>query len=190
MGFSLTASVAARETEYGSTVDELTGLASGQDTLRSAREVRIELIAPSLEKIYNSPKWLGGEKVKHVIEARARYDFVDGIDDFNRIIRFDETDVMSDTNQVTLSIANRLFVKDKSGNVNEVLSWEVAQSRYFDPTFGGAVIPGQRNVVAGTLGSGRLCVSGRASQLFTGRFDSAFSAPRGPGMDAWIMIHC
>jgi LPS-assembly protein len=43
-----------------------------------------------------------------------------------------------------------LFVKDKNGNVNEVMSLEVAQARYFDPTFGGAVIPGQRNVVAST----------------------------------------
>ena len=32
--------------------------------------------------------------------------------------------------------------------MNEVLSWEVSQSRYFDPTFGGAVIAGQRNVMA------------------------------------------
>ena len=57
---------------------------------------------------------------------------------------------MNDTNQVTLSLTNRLFVKDKNGNVNEVMSWEVAQSRYFDPTFGGAVIPGQRNVIEST----------------------------------------
>ncbi len=57
---------------------------------------------------------------------------------------------MNDTNQVTLSLTNRLLVKDKNGNVNEVMSWEVAQSRYFDPTFGGAVIPGQRNVIEST----------------------------------------
>ena len=150
-GFNLTTSVAARETEYGSTIDYQTGVVSTQDTLRSAREIRIEMIPPAFEKIYNSPKWLGGEKVKHVIETRVDYDFVDGINDFNRIIKFDETDVMSDTNQVTLSIANKLYTKDKDGNVNEVLSWEVAQSRYFDPTFGGAAIAGQRNVVAGTL---------------------------------------
>jgi LPS-assembly protein len=59
--------------------------------------------------------------------------------------------LLSNTNQVTLSIANRLFVKDKDGNVSEVLSWEVSQARYFDPTFGGAVIPGQRNVVESSI---------------------------------------
>jgi LPS-assembly protein len=147
-GFNLTASVAARETEYGAS--QKNGVLSGSDILRSAREIRIELLPPALERIYKSPRWLGGEKVKHVIEPRIDYDFVDGIFDFNRMIRFDETDLMSDTNQVTVSVANRLFVKDKAGNVNEELSWEVAQSRYFDPTFGGAAVPGQRNVVTGT----------------------------------------
>lgn len=52
--------------------------------------------------------------------------------------------------EVTLSITNRLFVKNKDGNVTEVLSWNLSQARYFDPTFGGAVIAGQRNVVAST----------------------------------------
>jgi len=148
-GFNVTVSVAARETRYGSSLAN--GGADGPDVLRSAREVRIQLLPPALERIYNSPKWLGGEKLKHVIEPRIQYGFVDGIDNFNRIVKFDETDVMSNTDQVTLSIANRLFVKDKSGNVNEELSWEVAQSRYFDPTFGGAAIPGQRNVVTSAL---------------------------------------
>jgi LPS-assembly protein len=77
----------------------------------------------------------------------VEYSFVDGVNDFNRIIRFDENDLLSNTNQVTLSITNRLFVKNKDGNVNEVLRWDLSQSRYFDPTFGGAVIAGQRNVV-------------------------------------------
>ena len=85
-----------------------------------------------------------------MIEPRIDYKLVDGITNFNDIIRFDENDLMNDTDQVTLSLTNRLFVKDKNGNVNEVMSWEVAQSRYFDPTFGGAVIPGQRNVIEST----------------------------------------
>lgn len=146
--FNLTASGSIRETDYSNS------FLNGQETdcgfLRSAREIDIHLIPPALEKIFNSPKWLGGDKVKHVIEPRIDYKYVDGITDFSNIIRFDDIDLMNDTNQVTLSLTNRLFVKDKNGNVDEVLSWEVAQSRYFDPTFGGAVIPGQRNVIQST----------------------------------------
>lgn len=150
-GFNLTASVAARATQYGADVDYTSGVVATGSLLRTARELRVSLIPPSLERIFNSPKWLGGEKVKHVIEPRIDYHLVGGIDDFNRIIHFDQTDVMSDTNSMTLSLTNRLFVKDKNGNINEELSWELAQSRYFDPTFGGAVIPGQRNVVEDSL---------------------------------------
>jgi LPS-assembly protein len=143
--FSLSASFGVRETEYGSSF--LNGVITDQSLLRSDREVRVDLIPPSFEKIYESPKWLGGVKVKHVIEPRVEYHFVDGIDDFSRIVRFDENDLMSDSDTVTLSLANRFFVKDKDGNVSEVFSVEVAQSRYFNPSFGGAVIPGQYNVV-------------------------------------------
>jgi LPS-assembly protein len=51
-------------------------------------------------------------------------------------------------------LINRLYRKDKLGNTNEIFTWEVAQARFFDPTFGGAVlsgttpgVPGYRNVV-------------------------------------------
>ncbi|HLH00307.1 MAG TPA: hypothetical protein VKX49_28640 [Bryobacteraceae bacterium] len=147
-GFNVLASGSVRETEYGSS--RLNMQLSGADVLRSAREARIEILPPSLERIFQAPKWLGGGKLKHVIEPRVEYRLVDGIDNFNRIIRFDETDIMANTNQLTFSIANRLFVKTKDGNVQEMLTWEVSQARYFDPTFGGAVVPGQRNVIDST----------------------------------------
>ena len=155
LGFNFLANASVRETEYGSTLNTA-ALANPQnptDTqlsgalLRSAREVRLEILPPSLERIFDAPKWLGGGKLKHVIEPRIEYEYVGGIDDFNRLLRFDGTDIMNDTNQLTFSIANRLFVKDKNGNVRELLTWEVSQARYFDPTFGGAAVPGQRNVI-------------------------------------------
>jgi LPS-assembly protein len=88
-----------------------------------------------------------GTKVKHVIEADATYEYLTGIDQFQKIIQFDSTDIISNTNQLTLSLTNRFYRKDKTGAVSEFLTWRVEQARYFDPTFGGAVIPGQRNVV-------------------------------------------
>lgn len=150
-GFNLMVTGSIRETEYGDGINYATGAISTAPFVRSARELRVTLLPPALERIFNSPKWLGGDKVKHVIEPRIDYHLVGGIDDFNRIIHFDETDIMSDTNSVTLSLTNRLFVKDKNGNVNEEFSWEVAQSRYLDPTFGGAVVPGQLNVIQDSL---------------------------------------
>jgi LPS-assembly protein len=145
-GFDLVSTFGVRETEYGSSI--LGNRVVGNDVVRSARELEVELIFPSLARIYKAPKWLGDDKLKHVIEARAKYKLIGGIDNFNNVIRFDQVDLMSNTNEVQVSVTNRLYIKNKDGNVNEALTWEVGQSRYFDPTFGGAIVPGQRNVVA------------------------------------------
>jgi LPS-assembly protein len=149
-GFNFLATASVRETQYGDSIadNNLPNIhITGTDILRSAREASLEILPPSLERIYNAPKWMGGGKLKHVIEPRIEYKYVTGIDDFTRLIRFDETDIMNNTNQLTLSIVNRLFLKNKDGNVSEILTWEVSQARYFDPTFGGAVVAGQRNVI-------------------------------------------
>ena len=116
------------------------------DFLRSAREFKLDLVAPSFTRVFNRKTWLG-DKLKHVIEPRVTYEYVTGIgQDFSKIIRFDENDLLSNTNQVTFSLTNRLYAK--TGNeVKEVFSWELSQARYFDPTFGGAVVAGQRNVL-------------------------------------------
>ncbi len=86
-GFSLTATGAIRETEYGESIVPLPNAQaqiSDQGILRNAREIDVQLIPPAFERIFQSPKWLGGEKVKHVIEPRIDYKFVDGIDEFQQ----------------------------------------------------------------------------------------------------------
>lgn len=146
-GFSLVPTFGIRETGYGSSFGN--GKVSDHDYTRSAREVSVNLNFPALERIYGAPKWMG-VKVKHTIEARAEYHYVGGIGDFGKVIRFDQSDLLSNTNEVRFSLTNRFYVKNKDGGVNEMLSWEVSQARYFDPTFGGAVVAGQRNVVETT----------------------------------------
>ena len=123
-----------------------------QDFLRSAREFKMDLVAPSFARVFNRKSWLG-DKLKHVIEPKATYEYVTGIgQDFNKIIRFDETDLLSNTNQVTFSLTNRLYAK-RGDDVVEIVSWQLSEARYFDPTFGGAILPGseQRNVLLSQL---------------------------------------
>jgi LPS-assembly protein len=116
------------------------------DLLRSAREFKLDLVAPSFARVFNRKSWLG-DKVKHVIEPRATYEYVTGIGpDFNKVIRFDGTDLLSNTNQVTFSLTNRLYAK-RGDDVSEIFSWELSQARYFDPAFGGAIVASQRNVL-------------------------------------------
>jgi LPS-assembly protein len=121
----------------------------GTNIVRSARDFSADLIFPSLARIYNK-KTVFGDKLKHVIEPRATYRYVTGIgDDFDRFIRFDETDLLSNTNELELSLTNRIYAK-RGDSVQEIFTWELLQKRYFDPTFGGALIPGVRNVFEST----------------------------------------
>ncbi len=143
-GFHLLPSFAVRETYYGSTQQE--GKVGGENLSRSAREVSLDLVAPPLARTFDSPSWLG-EKLRHVIEPRASFRYVTGVADFNRLVRFDETELYSNTQEAEISLVNRIFAKQKDGQVFEVLSWQLWQRRYFDPTFGGAVVEGRRNLV-------------------------------------------
>jgi len=140
-----------RETFYGSSL--VAGqpfdqpVVNGQNVLRSARSITVELLLPSLARVFTAPpKWMG-EKVKHVIEPRITYKDVAGINNFGRIIRFDETELLSNTNQLEFSLANRIYTKDKNGTVKEFITWLLTYDRYFDPTFGGAIKPDLRNVL-------------------------------------------
>ncbi|HZO54428.1 MAG TPA: LPS assembly protein LptD [Bryobacteraceae bacterium] len=150
--FSLLPYVGVRETQYGSTFQQRPSVAlgtldiTGQGLLRSSQEYGAEVMLPAVSRIYNAPKWLGGEKLKHVIEARGGYRRVRGIDDFDRYIRFDETELLSNTEEIDYSLINRVYVK-QSGVVREIFSWQLWQKRYLDPTFGGALEPGVRNTL-------------------------------------------
>jgi LPS-assembly protein len=148
-GFQIVPSFGIRETSYESSAVS-PGIFSGQNILRNSHDAKVDLILPSLAKIFNVPSWIGS-KMKHVIEPRITYQYTGGIDNFNRIIRFDETDLLSNTNQVEFSLNNRLLVKDKNGTVTDFINWQLLYDRYFDPTFGGAIIPGQRNVIQSSL---------------------------------------
>ncbi|MEP7367397.1 MAG: LPS assembly protein LptD, partial [Acidobacteriota bacterium] len=150
--FSLLPYASVRETHYGSTFDQLPSVAAGnvtvtgQGLVRSSQEYGAELMLPSLERVFDAPKWLGGDKLKHVIETRGGYRHVRGIDEFDRYIRFDETELLSNTEEVDYSLTNRLYVK-QNGVVRELVSWQLWQKRYLDPTFGGALQPGVRNTL-------------------------------------------
>ncbi len=144
--FSILPSYSIRETYTGSSIDPSTQTVSGQNITRSARELGIDIIPPSFSKTFDAPKWMG-KKMKHVIEPRASFHYVSGIDNFKDLIHFDETELMTNTKEAEVSVANRFYVKKESGEVIEAFSWQVWHKRYFDPTFGGALNSDQRNVI-------------------------------------------
>ncbi len=140
-------SFSLRETSYGESLVNQSVVA--QRYLRSSREFDLDIILPSLYRIYQAPKWMGS-KFKHSIEPRLQFRNISGVNDFNKVILFDEGDLVANTTQVSATIVNRIWTKSASGEVRDWLNWEIGQEKYFDPSFGGAVITGTRNIVLST----------------------------------------
>jgi LPS-assembly protein len=189
-GWSFRPELTLRDTFYTEEFDPAlaaTGRAAYDILNRKSLEASFELRPPVLSRVFDRP-WLG-RRWKHVIEPRMRYDYVTGINNFGNILRFDATDVLTNTNEVEYSLVNRLYAKhvdpnakdcDQQGmstltiggvrqvgavpwelppnpdtqpcasGAREVLSWEVGQKYFFDPTFGNALVAGQRNVFTTT----------------------------------------
>jgi LPS-assembly protein len=190
-GWSFRPALTLRDTfyteEFNAALDDATGKAANDILNRKSLEASVELRPPSLERVFDRP-WLG-RKWKHVIEPRMRYDYVTGINNFADILRFDATDVLTNTNEIEYSLVNRIYARHLDPNVKdcdpltmstltiggvpqvgavpwelppnpdaevcasgprEILSWEVGQKYFFDPTFGNALVAGQRNVFTTT----------------------------------------
>jgi len=150
--FHLTPYVSLRDTYYGSSFRtalerEMGKEVTGEGVNRLTREAGAELMLPTLVRIFDAPRWMGG-RVKHSIEPRASFRTVAGANRFDRLIRFDELELISDTTEIEYSLTQRLWRKGRTNVVRDLLSWEVRQKRFFDPDFGGAVVANQRNVVA------------------------------------------
>ena len=140
--FGITSTAGYRMTDYGEQLANETPLA--QRLLRRDGELSVEMRPPALERIWDR----GKTKWKHVIEPNIVYNYVTGINDFSRIILFDQGDTITDTSEMESSVTQRLFRKTGDGQAEEFLTWRVAAKYYFDPTFGGALVPGERNVFA------------------------------------------
>lgn len=140
----VTASGAVRTTRYGASLDT-TGNLSVQPVTRNDGEFTLEIRPPRLERYFYQAK--SKRKYKHTIEPQVSYRYVSGINDFERFIRFDSDATLSNTNEVEYGVTQRLFVKNDEDQPTEFISWNVVQKHYFDPTFGGAIVDGTRNVL-------------------------------------------
>ena len=72
----------------------------------------MEIRPPALDRVYD--REFLGRKWKHVIEPRVIYRYVTGVDNFSRILRFDERDILSNTSEVEYAVVNRLYAKRTS----------------------------------------------------------------------------
>ena len=119
-GWRFRPSIAIRDTVYTRSREiapnSLVPLESGEAVNRGDVEIGVEARAPVLERTFSSPlvhRFFGSD-VKHTIEPMAAYKLVRGVDNFDRLLRFDETDVVSNTHEVEYGATQRLFLRPKS----------------------------------------------------------------------------
>jgi len=137
---NVTPSFTFRTTHYGAQLEG--GAPVNQPFERNTEEFTLDIRPPTLDRVY----YRDGAKWKHAIEPDIVYRYVDGVNDYARFIRFDEDETLTDTNEVEYGVTQRLYRRDDDGDSEEFASWRLVQKYYFDPTFGDALIPGQRNV--------------------------------------------
>lgn len=151
--FSIRPQVSARETYYTSQLEKNSTTTAIDDSLtRFYAQGQVEFVGPSFSRVFNEA--LGGfSKFKHVIEPRFRYTHTTGVNDQDRVIRFDTVDtpiVPIVRDQVEYSLTQRLIGKEagENGNAREVLSFALRQTvslsnRFTNATGGSTLPPGQ-----------------------------------------------
>ena len=191
-GWSLLPTLSLRDTLYTQQLQPSQsgrGIAVSDAINRKSLEGFVELRPPALDRVFDH-EFLG-RKWKHVVEPRVVYRYVAGVDNFASILRFDQRDILTDTNEVEYALVNRLYAKRTSQQpqncgppgmpllfiggapvqnpipwqhrgeptevpcnagpeVREIVTWELAQKYFLDPTFGGALVPGRSNVFTST----------------------------------------
>jgi LPS-assembly protein len=144
---------------------------------RSDLEAQIDIRPPALERDFELPFW--HRELHHVVEPEINYRYVGGIGaQAQNVLLFDTTDTATDVNEAGFSLTQRFYLKPTSDRPcptgseagandsepqedesqvpcpeapREWASWQIAQEYFIDPNFGGALIPGRRNVFDSTL---------------------------------------
>jgi len=170
-GWSIVPQLALRATWYSNQqVPDLTGANGGVPSVshdplrRTYGEASVDIRPPAMERDFAIGHQ--GKVLRHVIEPELTYHYVGGIGSLARnVLLVDTTDIATDTNEAGYSLTQRFYVRRQpcpnstpSADANscdtrprEWASWLIAQKFFIDPTFGGALIPGRRNVFSSTL---------------------------------------
>jgi LPS-assembly protein len=166
--FNFTATGAVRATFYSNSFDSLRRVVAN-DLFRKYGEFEFDVRPVALAKNFYGKK--DRFRFRHVIEPYATYRYVRGINNFNRIIRFDEVDTITNTNELEFGLINRFYTRryteavtkeaqerlqktnigttanSRSIQPYEIFTVTVRGKYFFDKTFGGALIPGRRNQI-------------------------------------------
>jgi LPS-assembly protein len=162
-GFTVTATGGGRATFYSNSIDPINRAILSRNITRAYGEFELDVRPPAFAK--NFARKSGTFFFRHVIEPYFTYRKISGVNNFDRVIRFDYVEALADTNEIEFGIANRFFTRRSTENVSsaaveatksgervplssqpyEALTVTVRMKYFFDRFFGHALKPGQRN---------------------------------------------
>ena len=116
-GWHTFSSLALRETAYSRSREAPYGNAATPVELssplnRTSVEMTVDIRPPVLERTFNVPeKWRHflGDQVRHTIEPEITYRNVHGIDNFLSVLRFDDVDLASNTDELKYALTQHLY---------------------------------------------------------------------------------
>ncbi|MEM1202383.1 MAG: LPS assembly protein LptD [Acidobacteriota bacterium] len=138
------ATLGGRVTHYTDSVPEVedTDLVTNDDDplgggglTRAFPTARVEIVGPTVSRIFDSSGDGRFAKFKHIVEPRFTYTWVDEFDDEDLVPIFDEIDIVQPLNVGVVSLVNRLLAKpadEEEGGAFEIASLEIAQGYLFD----------------------------------------------------------
>ncbi len=167
---SLTATAGTRVTYYSNSFDDLRRIIVGRDVIRKYGEFEFDIRPVALARNFYGKK--NAFRFRHVIEPYATYRLIRGVNNFNKIVRFDYADTETDTNEIEFGLTNRFYTRKYTEAVTneaqkllqnnpdeakknpisiqpyEMFTLTIRGKYFFDKSFGGALFPGRRNQLA------------------------------------------
>ena len=165
--FTLTATFGTRVTYYSNSFNDMRRVV-GRDLLRKYGEFELDFRPVALARNFYGKN--NAFRFRHVIEPFLTYRYIKGVNNFKRIIRFDFSDTQTDTNEIEFGVTNRIYTRRYTEAVTdeaqkalrenpslaknplsvqpyEIFTLTIRGKYFFDKTFGGALIGGQRNQI-------------------------------------------
>jgi LPS-assembly protein len=129
---NFTASAGGRMTYYSNSFNDMRQV-TGRDVIRKYGEFEFDVRPVALAR-----NFYGKEdrfRFRHVIEPFLTYRYIGGVNNFNKIIRFDYMDTISNTNEIEFGVTNRFYTRRYSEAVTSEAQKKLAEiSKVLDVT--------------------------------------------------------
>ena len=118
-GWHVLASAAVRETVYSRSrqtpyANNAIPIQSNEPLNRHDLDLTVDIRPPAVERTFTVPeRWrhIFGDQVTHTIEPEITYRNTHGIDNFLSVLRFDDVDLASDTDEFQYGVTQHLYFK-------------------------------------------------------------------------------